>query len=119
MGEPWGGAELKEMTNHFTNDSWSIIRREDVPRGRKLHKLVWVYKRKRDGTAKARLCVQGCTLLGGIDYDQTFSCTLRHSSCRAIFSFAARTGCYVRSILSNDGKGVMMRFRPRQRAFAP
>ncbi len=98
MGEPWGSAELKEMNNHASNASWTTIRREDVPRGRKLHKLVWVYKRKRDGTAKGRLCVQGCTLLGGIDYDQTFSSTLRHSSCRAIFSFAARCGCHVRSI---------------------
>jgi hypothetical protein len=98
MGEPWGSAELKEMGNHSSNASWSTIKREDVPRGRKLHKLVWVYKRKRDGTAKARLCVQGCTLLGGIDYDQTFSCTLRHSSARGIFAFAARCGCRVRSI---------------------
>jgi hypothetical protein len=98
MGELWGSAELKELGNHSSNESWSTIRREDVPRGRKLHKLVWVYKRKRDGTCKARLCVQGCTLLSGIDYDQTFSSTLRHSSARAIFAFAARTGCWMRSI---------------------
>ena len=98
MGEPWGSAELKEMDYHASNGSWNAILREDVPRGRNLHKLVWVYKRKRDGTCKARLCVQGCTLRSGIDYDQTFSCALRHSSARSIFAFAARTGCCMRSV---------------------
>ena len=53
---------------------------------------------KRDGTAKARLCVQGCTLESDVDYDQTFSSTLRYSSARALFALAARRGCHVRSI---------------------
>ena len=59
---------------------------------------MWVFKLKRDGSAKARLCVQGCTLQSGIDYDQTYSQTLRHSSARAIFAFAARKGLGVRSV---------------------
>ena len=42
--------------------------------------------------------MQGCTLRSGIDYDQTFSCTLRHGSARSIFAFAARTGCCMRSV---------------------
>ena len=69
----------------------------DVPKGRRIHKLIWVYKVKRDGKAKARLCVQGTTLEAGIDYDQVFSATLRYSSARALFAFAARRGCRVRS----------------------
>jgi hypothetical protein len=59
---------------------------------------VWVYKVKRDGTCKARLCVQGCTLEEGIDFDQTFSAALRYSSARGLFCYAARKGCKVRSI---------------------
>jgi hypothetical protein len=69
-----------------------------VPRGRRVHKLVWVYKVKRDGTCKARLCVQGCTLEEGIDFNQTFSAALRYSSARGLFCYAARKGCKVRSI---------------------
>jgi hypothetical protein len=53
---------------------------------------------KRDGTAKARLCVQGSTLEAGIDYDQVFSAALRYSSARALFAYAARNGCKVRSV---------------------
>ena len=69
-----------------------------MPAGRKIHKLIWVYKLKRDGSAKARLCVQGNTLQAGIDYDQVFSAALRYSSARALFAYAARKGCRVRSV---------------------
>ena len=70
---------------------------DELPPGRRVHKLIWVYKKKRDGTAKARLCVQGNTLEAGIDYDQVFSAALRYSSARALFAYAARNGCKVRS----------------------
>ena len=98
MGEPWPGAELKEMKNHETNGSFVRVTMNEVPKGRRIHKLVWVYKLKRDGTAKARLCVQGCTLEGGIDYDQTFASALKYCSARGLFAYAARHGCLVRSI---------------------
>ena len=98
MGEPWPTSEAKELKNHANNGSWRVLPRREKPSGRRLHRLVWVYKLKRDGTAKARLCVQGCTMQKGLDFDQVFSQTLRYSSARALFAFAARRGCSVRSI---------------------
>ena len=97
-GEIWMQAERKELENHRSNSSWTTISASEVPAGRRVHKLIWVYKLKRDGTAKARLCVQGNTLQSGIDYDQVFSAALRYSSARALFAYAARKGCRVRSI---------------------
>ncbi|KOO34651.1 retrotransposon ty1-copia subclass, partial [Chrysochromulina tobinii] len=97
-GDVWMRAEGKEMANHETNKSWTFVRRADVPAGRRIHRLIWVYKVKRDGTCKARLCVQGSTLEAGVDYDQVFSAALRYSSARSLFAFAAKTGCRVRSI---------------------
>ena len=94
----WKEGERVELNNHERNGSWELISRCDVPRGRRIHKLVWVYKIKRDGQVKVRLCVQGCTLEHGIDFDQTFSSTLRHCSARALFGHAARQRCSVRSI---------------------
>jgi hypothetical protein len=91
-------AELKELDNHGRNESWLTVSRDQVPVGRRIHKLIWVYKMKRDGTAKARLCVQATTLEAGIDYDQVFSAALRYSSARALFAYAARNGCKVRSV---------------------
>ena len=98
MGDDWIAAESKELKNHHSNKSWSVVDRDKVPRGRHVHKLVWVYKAKRDGTLKARLCVQGCTLRAGIDFDQVFSSTLRHSSARGIFAYGKRHGCSFRSV---------------------
>ena len=97
-GEIWMRAEGKELDNHRRNESWKTIRRSKVPPGRRIHKLIWVYKLKRDGTAKARLCVQGNTLQSGVDYDQVWSSALRYSSARALFAYAARKGCRVRSV---------------------
>ena len=55
----WGveGAEGKEINNHRSKGSWRYILRAELPRGRRVVKLTWVYKTKRDGTKKARLCV--------------------------------------------------------------
>ena len=98
LGPPWPAAISKEFANHEQNASWRTIPRSEVPYGRRIHKFVWVFKLKRDGTAKARLCVQGCTLEAGVDYDQTFSKTLSHHSARGLFAYAARERCGVRSV---------------------
>jgi len=92
----WTAAELKELHSHHSNGSWVEIDRCDVPDDRKLVKLVWVYKRKRDGTLKARLCVQGCCQMPGVDYDQTFCSTMRPSTLRLLSSHAARHGLGMR-----------------------
>ena len=98
MGPKWANAELKELHNHHNNLTWHPVLASEVPRDRRIHKLVWVYKVKRDGTAKARLCVQGCTMIPGQDYDQVFAHTLRTSSVRTLFAYAARHNCKVRSV---------------------
>ena len=92
----WTQAEGKELKKHADNESYDVIDRSEVPHGRKLVKLVWVYKIKRDGTLKARLCVQGCTQVPGVDYDQTFCATMRPGSLRLIASMAARLGLSLR-----------------------
>ena len=94
----WDEPMAKELRNHSDNESWERISANEVPKGRRLHKLTWVFKVKRDGTLKARLCVQGCTLEQGVDFDQVFSSTLRYSSARALFALAARSRCKVRSV---------------------
>ena len=61
MDKPnWMKSELKELKNHEDNGSWEYIPASSLPRGRRLVKMVWVYKVKRDGSLKSRLCVQGC-----------------------------------------------------------
>ena len=61
-----------------------------APSGRRIVKLTWACKTKRDGREKARLCVQGCTQVAGIDYDQTFCAAMRSGSLRLLCFLAAR-----------------------------
>ena len=88
----WTASMDKEMENHRTNQSWEWIPADEVPTGRRLIKLIWVFKVKRDGKLKSRLCVQGCNQVAGVDYDQTFSAALRSPSLRTIASLSSRYG---------------------------
>ena len=82
-------SESKELHSHASNKSWVDIDRCDLPPGRKLVKFTWVYKKKRDGSLKSRLCVQGCTQIPGVDYDQTHCATMRSSSLRLLSAIAS------------------------------
>ena len=79
-----------EINNHESKGSWVWVPLSEVPRGRRLIKLVWAFKTKRNGKLKSRLCVQGCAQSAGIDYDQTFSATMRSPSLRMLACLAAR-----------------------------
>ena len=95
----WSEAELAELKNHKDNNSFTLMDRskfEAEAPGRRLVKLVWVYKRKRSGRMKARLCVQGCTQQPGIDFDQTHCATMRGTSLRLLSSIAGQHGLKMR-----------------------
>eukprot|EP00965_Chrysotila_dentata_P012420 408618-Pleurochrysis_carterae.AAC.1 len=92
----WTAAERAEIANHTDNGSWELIDRKDVPPGRGLVRLIWVYKRKRNGALRARLCVQGCAQIPGVDYEQTFCATMRATSLRTLASLAAQRGLAMR-----------------------
>ena len=59
-------------------------------------KFTWVYKVKRDGSLKARLCVQGCSQVPFVDYNQTYCAAMRATSLRVLSSAAARDGLSLR-----------------------
>ena len=81
-----------EIENHASNGSWEWVPLTELPHGRHLIKLVWVYKTKRNGALKSRLCVQGCAQTANVDYNQTFSAALRSPSLRMLACLAARNG---------------------------
>ena len=62
---------------------------QQLPAGRKLVRMLWVYKIKRDGTLKARLCVMGSAQRPGVDFDQTYSATMRAASLRLLAAISA------------------------------
>ena len=94
--EGWTQAESGEIDNHESKTSWSYHPRSSLPRGRRLVKLTWAYKVKRNLTKKARLCVQGCTQIPGVDYHQTFCAAMRVASLRVLCAISARLGLKMR-----------------------
>ena len=87
----------KEWANHTRNKSWVCLEPgESPPPGRRVHNMVYVFKRKRDGTCKARICVQGCSMQAGVDFDQSWAGTSRSSTNRTLCAYAARYGCGIR-----------------------
>jgi len=97
----WQAAELAELQNHMANGSFREMNRGDARRRRladshgadfNVTGCLWVYKTKRDGRRKARLCLNGARQQEGVNYDQTYSSTLRHSSVRVLIAIQARLG---------------------------
>ena len=89
----WSAAERAELNNHEANGSFKFLSRADFDSeapGRRLIKLIWVYKKKRNGKMKARLCVQGCCQQPGVDYDQTHCATMRGASLRLLSALAGQ-----------------------------
>ena len=57
--EGWTASEKTEIANHLDNKSWEYVDRSEFEKlNRRLVKTVWVYKVKRNGKLKSRLCVQ-------------------------------------------------------------
>ena len=80
----WRGAEDKEW-----NGLWARGTFEDQQyKGQKLHRLLWTYKVKADGTLKARLCLDG-RQQDSSTYGDIRSPTMRLTSFRCLLSVAA------------------------------
>ena len=93
----WRPAETSELENHRSNGTWTEIDFSEVPADRRrLVRMTWAYKTKRSGKKKARLCVQGCSQVAGVDFDQTFCATMRSSTLRLLCAISSKWGLHMR-----------------------
>lgn len=86
----WKLAMNNEYDSLMKFNTWKLV---DRPK-RKIIPCKWVYKVKTDEHGnitryKARLVIKGFNQVEGVDYHETFSPVVRHSSLRTLFALAA------------------------------
>lgn len=90
----WKHAMQEEYDALIKQHTWSLV---PLPPDKNLVSCKWIFKLKRhaDGTIarhKARLVARGFSQEYGVDYDETFSPVVRHTTVRLMLELAANFG---------------------------
>jgi len=85
----WENTMNEELASLSNNDTFTVCK---LPKGRKAVSAKWVYTIKSDGRYKARLVARGFAQVPGVDYEDTFSPTLRMSTFRMLLSQSVQLG---------------------------
>ena len=93
----WQAAMNSEMLSLQENGVYEIV---DRPAGKKVVKSKWVLRIKTNGRGeiekyKARVVAKGFSRVEGVDYDQTFSPTVRFESIRQLVAVGTSRGLHM------------------------
>jgi hypothetical protein len=100
----WKKAMDKEITTLVDMKTWTIVPRSmAVAAGKKVIPVTWAFRQKRDPMGnptkkKARLCVQGDTMVAGVDYGESFSPVVQWSSVRLMLILSIVHGLETRQV---------------------
>ena len=87
----WRAAMAEELQSLLSSNTWDLV---SLPVGAKAVPVKWVFKIKRDQNGsvtrfKARLVVQGFRQQQGVDFDEVFAPTSKHTTLRLLLAIAA------------------------------
>lgn len=98
-GVQWRKAMDEEIESFRKNDVFELV---DAPRGVTIVKSRWVFKRKvksdNEVQYRARIVAKGFTQKFGLDYDETFSPVVRHSTLRLLFALSVKLGLNINQL---------------------
>ena len=89
--EKWKSAMDREYQSLMRNQTWDLV---PLPEGRNTIAGKWVFKAKTDESGhvtrhKARYVARGFSQAAGVDFDETYSPVISHTSLRMMLSLAA------------------------------
>lgn len=88
-GNKWKQAMDEELQSFEDNQAWELV---DIPEKNTIVQCKWVFKRKNESDNsvryRARLVAKGFSQKPGIDYDETFSPVVRHSTLRLLLALS-------------------------------
>jgi hypothetical protein len=103
-GDPrWQQAMDEELLSLLANDTWELVSEGDVPPGRKVIPVKWVFKRKPSASGeperfKARLVAKGFVQQEGVDFFEVYAPVSKHATMRVLFSLATAEGWGMRQL---------------------
>lgn len=87
----WLEAMAEELQSFEDNQVWEIV---DAPDSASVVQCKWVFRKKFDCDNnvryRARLVAKGFTQKAGVDYQETFSPVIRHSTLRLLFALSVK-----------------------------
>ncbi|KAG6438793.1 hypothetical protein O3G_MSEX000229 [Manduca sexta] len=89
--QQWLVAVQEELRSFNENDAWELV---DAPDNGTIVQCKWVLRKKYDSDNKvryrARLVAKGFSQKKGVDYTETFSPVVRHTTLRLLFSLSVK-----------------------------
>lgn len=89
----WLAAVQDELLSFEKNSAWELV---DVPKDGTIVQCKWVLRKKYDSENnvlyRARLVAKGFTQKYGVDYTETFSPVVRHTTLRLLFALSVELG---------------------------
>jgi len=110
----WKAAAQDEFASLVENDTWVVLQKKDVPKGRNILTAKWVFKKKLDSgneivRYKARWVARGFEQIQGQDFSETFASVVKGVTYRIGFALATQFGmhCHLMDVKTAFLNGVL------------